>query len=71
MFDRVNSACAMYRGFILIGHHSSLKIGEMRWAIPGGGVASTKELRRAGFFQQLAGPNDEEVAKYACGVKGS
>jgi hypothetical protein len=59
VFEPVDSARAVYRGMVLVGHRRSIPAGTMFWALPGRGFATTQSLRAGDpMFQVLIAPSD-------------
>lgn len=47
LFQPVDSARAVFRGLVLVGHQRSIQAGHMFWALPGRGFADGVTLRQA------------------------
>jgi hypothetical protein len=63
LFGPVDRARALYLEYKLVGHRSSVDCGEMIWALPGGGVASTRNLREIDSALVVNEPDRETIRR--------
>jgi hypothetical protein len=70
LYRRVESAQALFKGHVLMGHRASISAGSMYWALPGRAHAHTSTLRTEDpGFRVLSEPDSGWLVNAAARAK--